>query len=131
MTGLAVEGRAVDIVYLDLSKVFDTVSHKILIQKLMKYGLDEQTVRWIENWLNGWAQTVAIGSTKSSSTTMTSSVPQGSILGPDLFSSFINDLDDGPRCTLSKFVDDTKLGGVADMPEGHAVNQRKLNRLEK
>ena len=49
------EGIAVvDIVYLDFSKAFDTVSHKILIEKLMKYGLDEQTGSWIENWLNGW-----------------------------------------------------------------------------
>ena len=39
--------------YLDFSKTFDTFSHKILTNKLMKYGLDEQTVRWFENWLNG------------------------------------------------------------------------------
>ena len=49
MTGLADEGRAVDIVYLDFSKAFDTVSHKILIDRLLMYRLDEQTVRWIEN----------------------------------------------------------------------------------
>ncbi|KAK4818869.1 hypothetical protein QYF61_021074 [Mycteria americana] len=52
-TGLVDEGRAVDIVYLDFCKAFDTVSHKILIKKLLKYGLDEQTVRWTENWLKG------------------------------------------------------------------------------
>ncbi|GAB0186379.1 mitochondrial enolase superfamily member 1 [Grus japonensis] len=46
------KGRAVDIVYLDFSKAFDTVSHKILIKKLLMYGLDEQTVKWIENWMN-------------------------------------------------------------------------------
>ncbi|GAB0207654.1 hypothetical protein GRJ2_003231100 [Grus japonensis] len=59
MTGLVDEGRAVDIVYLDFRKVFDTVSHKIIIEKLLMHGLDEQTVRWIENWLNGQAQRVA------------------------------------------------------------------------
>ncbi|GAB0177906.1 mitochondrial enolase superfamily member 1 [Grus japonensis] len=46
--------RARDIVYLDFSKAFNTVSHMILIKKLMKYGLDEQTVRWTENYLNSW-----------------------------------------------------------------------------
>jgi len=53
MTGWVDEGRAVDVVYLDFSKAFDTVSHKIFIDKLRKYGLDEWTARWIENWLNG------------------------------------------------------------------------------
>ena len=52
------EGRAVDIVYLYFSKAFDTVSHNILIDKLMKYGLDK-----LESC---WAQSVAISSTKSS-----------------------------------------------------------------
>ncbi|GAB0183458.1 mitochondrial enolase superfamily member 1 [Grus japonensis] len=49
MTGRVDEGRAVDVVYLDFSKVFDTVSCNILIGKLRKCGLDEWTVRWIEN----------------------------------------------------------------------------------
>ena len=49
VTGLVDKGRAVDIVYLDFSKAFDTASCKILIENLLKYGLDEQTVKWIEN----------------------------------------------------------------------------------
>jgi len=54
------ERRAVDVVYLDFSEAFDTVSHKILTEKLMKCGPDEQTVRWVENWLSGQAQRIVI-----------------------------------------------------------------------
>jgi len=60
MTGWVDEGRAVDVVYLDFSKASDTVSHNILIGKLRKDGLDEWSVRWIENWLNGRTQRVVI-----------------------------------------------------------------------
>lgn len=52
-------------------------------------------------------------------------------MSPILSSIFISDLDDGRECTLRKFADDTKLGVVANSPEGHAAIRRDLNRLEK
>lgn len=59
-----------------------------------------------------------------------SRVCQRSEIGPVLFNIIMNDLDDGAECTLSKFSDGTKLGEVADSPEGHAGNQRDQLRLK-
>ncbi|KAK4817888.1 hypothetical protein QYF61_002057 [Mycteria americana] len=127
MTGLVDEERAVVIVYLDFRKAFDTDSPKILIEKLMTYGLDERTVRWIEKWLNSHVPRVVITVMKSSCRPVTSGVKTGSVL----LNILIHDLDDGAERTLSNFADDTKLGGVADTPEGHAAIQRDFDKLEK
>jgi len=60
------DGKAVDVVYIDFSKAFDTVSHSILAAKLRKCGLDDQVVRLILNWLKERRQRVVVNGMESS-----------------------------------------------------------------
>jgi len=131
ITSLVDKGEAVDVVYLDFSKAFDTVSHDILINKLGKYNLDGATMRWVHNWLDNRTQKVVINGSQSCWKGITSGVPQESVLGSALFNIIINDFDIGIERMLIKFADETKLGGTATALEDRVIIQNDLDKLEK
>ncbi len=86
-----------DIFYLDFAKASDKVPKKRLIAKLKAKGLDQEVVKWNEEWLTDRTQRIVINGSSSSVTSVDSGVPQGSILGPFLFMIFHGRLGSGGR----------------------------------
>ena len=104
------QGRTNAVVFIDLAKAFDCVSHEILLRKLELYGISGLTLDWFKSYLHEREQICVIGDSSSKLRTITCGVPQGSILGPLLFLIYVNDL---PAClkysTARMFADDTNI----------------------
>ena len=103
--------KPVHVVYTDLSKAFDKVSHQKLLEIVKSYGIRGEVYLWIENFLCGRVQHVVIQQSRSEALKVLSGVPQGSVLGPLLFLMFIDDLaklssNDSKICL---FADDAKI----------------------
>ena len=100
----------VQIVTYDFSKAFDRLRHDVIIQRLIDCKMPEKLVRWLSDYLENRYQAVKIGNELSSAMPVSSGVPQGSLLGPFLFSIVMGSLTfHDPQCQIIKYADDITL----------------------
>ena len=126
-TQLIEDGFDIDVIYLDFKKAFDSVPHERLLNKVSTYGIEGNILAWIRAFLSNRVQRVRVGGAISSTEKVISGIPQGSILGPILFTIFINDLPDCIESTCKVFADDTK---IYNKPENANILQEDLNKLQ-
>ena len=133
LTSIMEEGDDIDAIYLDFKKAFDTVPHERLLTKLSAYGIEGilllgNVLTWIRSFLSGRHQRVRVGGAFSPPEYVASGIPKGSILGPILFTLFINDLPNNISSTCKIFADDTK---IYNKPSNSNVIQEDLIKLQK
>ena len=97
-------------IFNDLTKAFDTIDHSILIQKLRYYGFNEMSLNLMQSYLTGRVQYVQMNDVKSNYCSVTTGIPQGSILGPLLFIIYMNDIAEASDLfDFILYADDTSL----------------------
>ena len=124
------QGGAIDSVYLDFAKAFDSVPHERLLVKLASYGIGGHVLQWIRQFLTGRRQRVAVAGDFSTWIEVLSGVPQGSVLGPTLFVCFINDMPDVVESFVYMHADDSKIFRKVNFVYEAESLQRDLDSLQ-
>ena len=124
------QGHQTDIILLDFSKAFDKVPHERLLLKLAYYGVKGSTLNWIKDFLSSRTQSVVLEGHTSSPLDVLSGVPQGTVLGPLLFLTYINDMPDCTSSDVRLFADDSLVYRKIRNPDDAATLQRDLTALE-
>ena len=130
-----IDPSVVDVILFDFAKAFDVVDHRILLSKLRLIGLGGNVISWLESFLCNRRMYVSVGGAKSTSTEVTSGVPQGSVLGPLLFLIHVNFLPSYIRNRCKIFADDLKLYlkirafSIASFGRGISSCQRDIDRI--
>ncbi|CAB4028407.1 Hypothetical predicted protein, partial [Paramuricea clavata] len=121
-------GLQTDVVFMDIAKAFDTVDHSKLLQKLQEFVFSGSLLLWFKNYLSGRFQRVTVHGATSTTLSITSGVPQGSLLGPFLFSVYINDLPSyvSSSTGVGLFAVDTKLYRCIKNPSDALVLQQDI-----
>ncbi|CAH8490734.1 unnamed protein product [Dicrocoelium dendriticum] len=120
-------GAEVDAAYLDFSKAFDHIDHRILHHKLQKYGIGDPVLYWIGDFLLQRHLNMRVRSNLSESIEVQCGVPQGSVLGPRLFLVFINDLASVLSSNCLLFADDLKVWRTIAAVDDHTFLQEDLD----
>ena len=111
-------GKVTGMLFLDISKAFDSIDHKILLGKFEHLGLLARSLRWFKLYLSDRRQCVYINGEVSETHPVDLGVPQGSILGPLLFNVYINSLPTAvTKSELILYADDAVLVFAASTPQ--------------
>ena len=123
------EDGVIDDINMDFQKAFDTVPHRRLLSKLQSYGIQGDTLNWIQAFLANRKQKVVINGHSSSWAKVKSGVPQGSVIAALLFVIYINDLPENIVSNLYLFADDCKFFRQIITPEDTEIMQKDLDKL--